>query len=320
MTSILEGALERGPFAGEGGRTDATFERAVLSDGRSVVIKHVTASSLVAQFTGEWDRAWRLWRNGVFARVPDVLDHTIITVEPDGTDWIIVMRDIGDDDLGDHRRLSRAESARILSAVNQMHREFDSERFDGGASLDDHYAFLSRERISSSGWSLAPVLLRGWDLFFTGVGPRDVADVYERLMTAPSLLVGELEKRPQTFIHGDVRLHNIGLSSDRVVLYDWELAGTGPGAVDVAWYLIISASRVDTTREQIIEDYKRIAGDRFDPVAWDLACIGTFGRLGWNKAIDIVDNPDESVRARERADLDWWIGRVREALETWSPL
>jgi hypothetical protein len=41
--------------------------------------------------------------------------------------------------------------------------------------------------------------------------------------------------------------------------------------------------------------------------------------LGWNKAIDILENPDPAIRVQERADLDWWIDRVRKALEVWSP-
>jgi hypothetical protein len=29
--------------------------------------------------------------------------------------------------------------------------------------------------------------------------------------------------------------------------------------------------------------------------------------------------PDPAVRAWERADLDWWTARARDALERWSP-
>jgi hypothetical protein len=38
--------------------------------------------------------------------------------------------------------------------------------------------------------------------------------------------------------------------------------------------------------------------------------------LGWNKALDAVEHPDPLIRARERADLDWWVGRARACLET----
>ena len=63
-------------------------------------------------------------------------------------------------------------------------------------------------------------------------------------------------KHPQTLIHGDVRLHNMGLTDDQLVLLDWEVVGSGPPAMDFAWYLIISASRIDATREQVIDDYR----------------------------------------------------------------
>jgi hypothetical protein len=57
-----------------------------------------------------------------------------------------------------------------------------------------------------------------------------------------------------------------------------------------------------------------------DPRALELAMISALAQLGWNKALDIVENPDPAIRVQERADLDWWITRVRRALETWSPV
>ena len=41
--------------------------------------------------------------------------------------------------------------------------------------------------------------------------------------------------------------------------------------------------------------------------------------LGWNKALDVTENPDPIARARERADLDWWVARVRRELDAWAP-
>jgi hypothetical protein len=38
--------------------------------------------------------------------------------------------------------------------------------------------------------------------------------------------------------------------------------------------------------------------------------------LGWNQALDAVEHPDPGVRARERADLDWWVRTTRTALQS----
>ncbi|MGH2759081.1 MAG: hypothetical protein ACRDKJ_05890, partial [Actinomycetota bacterium] len=82
LTSLLDGATDRRPFAGEGGKTGADFERAVLRDGTPVVIKHVRPDGLVPRMTGRPDAFARLWTSGVFDRMPRVIDHTMLAVEP----------------------------------------------------------------------------------------------------------------------------------------------------------------------------------------------------------------------------------------------
>ena len=85
MGSILDGATARTSFAGEGGKTGATFERAVLGDGTPVVIKHVTPADWAMVVSGGVSHLDRLWRAGVFSRVPASIDHTMIAIEPDRT-------------------------------------------------------------------------------------------------------------------------------------------------------------------------------------------------------------------------------------------
>jgi phosphotransferase family enzyme len=319
--SILEGARERGPFAGEGGRTGAAFERAVLADGTPVVIKHASPDDWLMVATGGVNHLDRLWRAGVFDRVPDVIDHTMITIEQDGDGFVLVMRDVSSDVLAEGRVLSRGENRRVLQAMDEMYREFWGKDVPG-CPLSRHLGAFT-PKISASVDRLdtpIPALMRrGWDMF-GDVAPDDVTRAMHAILDDPGTLVGELEKRPSTFIHGDLRLHNMGMTADRVVLLDWEIAGNAPPAVEFGWYLIISASRIDATREQICDDYRETAGDRFDPRAFELGMTTALMCLGWNKTIDILENPDPAIRAQERADLDWWIARVRIALEEWSPI
>jgi hypothetical protein len=42
--------------------------------------------------------------------------------------------------------------------------------------------------------------------------------------------------------------------------------------------------------------------------------LAGLAELGWNKALDIAQNPQ--IAERERADLAWWVSQVRMALDT----
>jgi hypothetical protein len=321
MTSILDGALDRRPFAGEGGRSGAEFEQAVLRDGTPVVIKHISPEGLVPRMLGRTDAFARLWSSGALQRVPKVIDHTMLALEPSGDGWVLVMTDRSDAFLGDERVLTRVENRFVLSAMNEMYREFRGQKPDGACSLEQYFdVFLSWSGMqAASEEPIIKLFIRGWELF-PDVAPSDIVAAMEAIHRDPAALAQQLNERDSTFIHGDLRLHNLGLSEDRVVLLDWELASYGPPAVDFAWYLIISATRIDATREEITDDFRTISGDEFDPVALELAMTTALAQLGWNKALDILENPDPAIREQERADLDWWIARVRRSLETWSPI
>lgn len=322
MGSILEGAKNRRVFAGEGGRTGAKFETAVLADGTPVVIKHSSMDDWVIQASGGRSVLLELWDAGVFGRVPAQIEHAMLAVEPVNRGFVIVMRDVSEHVLAEGRVLSREENARVMAAADGLHQHFWGEDVPG-LSLYQHYDVFTLRRLDEVAHLDTPIpamAKRGWELF-VDIAPADVTAALHSLLGEPRPLVDALSAHGQTLIHGDLRLHNLGLEpKGRVVMLDWEIAGAAPPAVEFAWYLIISASRIDASREQVIDDYRALAGDRFDPVAWDLACIGAMMWLGWNKAIDIVENPDPAVRAAERADLDWWVARVREALEVWSPV
>lgn len=260
-----------------------------------------------------------MWSAGIFNRIPPVIDHTTLAIEEDGDEWIIVMRDVSDAVLADDYILTREESRRVLRAADALHREFWGERVDQLPSLDEYYAIFLRLQSLAADFSISRLIARGWELF-GDVAPSDIADVMKALIDDPAKISTELGKHPTTFIHGDLRLHNLGLTPQKVVLLDWEINANAPPSVELAWYLIISATRIEATREQIIDDFREVSGEHFDPRALEIALIGGLASLGWNKALDIVDNPDPAIRAQERADLDWWIARVRTALETWSPL
>ncbi len=321
MTSLLEGTLERGPFAAEGGRTGAAFERAVLADGTSAIIKHVSPDDWLMVASGGISYLHRLFSAGIIERVPDVIDHTMLAMEPDGEGFVLVMRDVSDDVLLEGQVLSRAENRRVLEAMDLMYREFWGETVPG-CPLYDHLKVFTPKMSATVGHLDTPVpalMIRGWEMF-GDVAPADVTAAMYAILDDPLPLATELEKRPMTLIHGDLRLHNMGMNAERVILLDWEVVGNAPTSVEFAWYLIISATRIAATREEIIADFREVSGDHFDARALELGMTSALMCLGWNKAIDVVENPDLAIREQERADLAWWIARVRTALQEWSPV
>jgi hypothetical protein len=319
---LLDNAVERKPIGEGQGYSGAKLERVVLADGSALVVKRISQEyDLAMKLTHDTGRAAQLWISGVLDRLPPVIDHAILAAEPGGDGWIIVMRDVSDALLPRSRVLSRAENYRIFEAAAAMYETFCGERIEGLCTLTDHYALLSpttakRERSSNP---LMQFVGRGWELF-ADVAPGDVAAAVFAILDRPGRLARQLEGCETTLIHGDFWLANLGLTPDRVVMLDWGLAAAAPPAVDFAAYLAQSGSRIAATPEQLLDDFRAVCGERHDERALRLALIGGLVEMGWLKATEVVDAPDEARRARGEADLDWWVRHVREALETWSPV
>jgi hypothetical protein len=294
----------------------------VLADGSALVVKRISPRyDLAMRLTHDTGRAERLWISGVLNRLPPVIEHAVLAAEPDGDGWVIVMRDVSDALLSRGRVLSQAENYRIFEAAAAMYETFRGERIEGLCTLTDLYALLSpaavkRERSSNP---LMKLVERGWELF-ADVAPGDVATAVFAILERPSSLAHQLEHCETTLIHGDFWLANLGLLPDRVIMLDWGLAAQAPPAVDFAAYLATSGPRIAATREQLVEDFRAVSGTHHDEPALRLAFVGALVEMGWNKALKVVDTPDEARRARAATDLTWWVRRVRESLDTWSPV
>jgi hypothetical protein len=72
---------------------------------------------------------------------------------------------------------------------------------------------------------------------------------------------------------------------------------------------------VALSREEMLAAYEEAAGPAYDAASTHAALLAGLLWLGWNKALDAAEHPDPAVREREAADLDWWVGRARAALE-----
>jgi hypothetical protein len=206
VTSLLVDVVSREPLAAADGRSGSLLERVVLADGRALVVKHVLdGGDWIMRATADHGRAAELWSAGVLARVPEVIDHTVVGAEQVPGGWVVIMRDVSAALVPDHARVGRDDSRRVLEAV------------------------------------------------------------------------------------------------------------------EVAWYLAINWSRIDATREQVLDDFRAAEGERHDEDALRLALLGGLVQLGWDKAMHASGHPDPAIRAREAADLVWWCDRARDGLGVWSP-
>jgi hypothetical protein len=323
MRSLLADVVTREPLAAADGRSGSLLERVVLADGRALVVKHVRdGGDWIMRASHDHGRAAELWSSGVLARVPDVIDHAVVGAERAEDGWVVIMRDVSAALVPDHARLSRGDSRRVLEAAAALHARFWDDPPLELCSMADRYRFLSpaTARREADGADEVPRLIgRGWERF-AEVVPADVAEPVLAVLERPEPFAAALSAFGSTLLQGDLKLGNLGLTADQVVMLDWGTqTGWGPPAVELAWYLAINWSRVDATREQVLDDFRAAEGDRHDEDALRLALLGGLVQLGWDKALHASGHPDPAVRAREAADLAWWTARARDALAVWSP-
>jgi hypothetical protein len=315
---ILDRVVERTALEDHDGRSGALIERVVLDDGTRLVVKRSQPDTdITLRLTGGIDRERMLWSAGVLDRLGGGVGHAIIDAwDEDGT-TVTVMRDLGDAVPGWSRRVSRDECRRIFSALATLHETFAGAPPANLCSLETRLAVLSPNglgALTDSTNPLPPLVARGWELFAEIVDP-DVAAAVDGVHRDPGPLAAALRRSPVAMVHADLWLVNLALLPTEVVLLDWAIATEGPGALDMAVFLTGSAAHVDATREQLIEDFRAASGELTDAATMELALLAGLADMGWNKALDAVEHADPDVRARERADLEWWVDRARRTLD-----
>lgn len=309
---------------GSAGASGNTLERVRLRDGRELIRKEVSPEwDWISRATRDDGRVVKMWERGLFERFPPTIDHATTAAEHEGDRWSVFMRDVSSHLVAGDRRLGRAEVRRVLEAVAHLHLAFWGERFDDLCGLEDRYNLLSPStgrREQECGERAGELITRCWE-HFAELVPGEMADAIVAMAERPSLLASLLDTCEPTLIHGDVRLNNLGFSDDRVVLVDWgERTGSAPAPVELASLLVFDAKRFDVSRDDVVADFGRLLGDRFDEKALELALIGAFVQLGCHFTLPIALGGGDRALAAARAELQWWTPRVAAALEKWSPV
>jgi hypothetical protein len=329
--------IERQPMATPDGLSEVPLERIVTAGpggARSFVLKRFAyASDWVMRATGDTHgRAFQASTSGLLDQLPNSIEHSIVACAHDGAGWALLMRDVGCTLVppGD-TPITAGEQEHFLAHMAAMHATlWEQRQWDrpglGFCSLRQRYttftpATMRRKHFAT--YAIPQMVVRGWDLLEDAVAPA-VAATVRVLLDDPGPLCAALRAHPQTVIHGDWKLGNLGLTSEgparKTVLLDWAIVGVAPPAVDLGWYLAVNSARLPVTREATIDTFARCLRDalgaRFERSWWepqlDLALLGAFVQLGWPKILGALRG-EPGVREREQDELGWWSERVLRA-------
>jgi len=314
LDELLAGATSREVLAHPDGKSGVLFERVVI-DGERFVVKHLHVDDdWIMRATGDVRcRPLVVWRSGLLDRLPASIDHAIVGVADglgrNGWGAAILMRDVAPWLVPEGDALLDPEQeARLLDHMAELHAAFWGWEDDCGlATLGSRYTYFTPmlTELEAGRATVVPRIVgEGW-----GRAAASMPDIIA-LRDEPWDLIAALEALPQTFLHGDWKLGNLGSHPDgRTILLDWAVPGAGTCLSELGWWLALNTRRLPSGKDGNIELY-RAALERhgIDTSSWwdrgiDLALLGTLVQFGWEKAFE---GPGP--------ELDWWLERARGGL------
>lgn len=323
-------------FTSVDGRSGSTLEAVETEGAGRYVLKRISwQNDVIMRLTD--DRAGRavaVWQQGLLDRLPPQIEHGVVACSLDEDGWTILLEDFRGLLLpANELRLSEQDDGTVLDAMAALHQRFWEEPPSLETSClcllrtwyEGFFPRALRQESRSDAPPIVAYALKGWELLPDLVEP-DVAHVLAMLQDDITPFMSALQRYPHTLVHGDWHHGNLGIIRGpvpRVILLDWGLVGLGPPAIDLANYIFIGVMRLPSTKEATIERYRRFLaqrlGYRFDDGWWvpqlELALLGEFLRLGWDKAQVAAYGETEAIRERERFEIAWWCKHIRRAAE-----
>lgn len=307
VDELLAGASDRHVIESPG-VSGARLERVTIDGAAHVVMYIRRADDWTMRASGDLrSTTYTAWSRGLLHRLPDCFNQPIVALANDGDGCAVLMRDVGEWLVpGNDELVPLAQHLRFVDHMAAFHAAF----WDAGEEVEivpamHRYLELSRwtaeaEAAIGSTHPVPRLIHEGWPRL-AEVAPRAAA-VVTPLALDPGPLVAALAATPQTFVHGNWKLDNLGTdATGRTVLLDWEMPGHCAPLSDLAWYLAINCRRLPQTKEATIDAY-RLALERHgvDTTQWwetqlALCLLGALVQFGWEKALGGYDD-----------ELAWW--------------
>ena len=320
IDELLAGATSREVMSHADGKSGALFERVVI-DGESFVCKYLHADDdWIMRASGDVRcRPLLVWQSGLLDRLPACIDHAMVgaacNLGRNGWGAAILMRDVASSLVPEGDALIDIEQeARLLDHMAQLHAAFwgwpdEIGLMPPAARYTYFTAHLPEiEARLGSAAAVPPIVGAGWSRLADAA--PSVASAIIELRDSPWPLIAALAELPQTFLHGDWKLGNLGSGPDgRTILLNWATPGVGSCLSEVAWWLALNTARLPTGKDANIELF-RAALERHgvDTNGWwdrglDLALLGGLVQFGWEKAL-----------GGPGPELDWWVERATAGL------
>ena len=316
IDDLLAGATDRVPVRTGDAKSGASFER-LLIDGEPHFLKVLSAEAdWIMRCTGNTTH-WELqvWRAGLYAAAPVVVDHAIVGMALEGTGSAARLAMLMHDRAGDlvpegdaplptdqHQRfidhLAAFHTAYLgwvdTLGLQQMARRF---LFFAPATIEPEIDAAVAAGLATPG--PIAVAAQGWELLPSRAPRLDA--LVRHVHGEPQVVVDALAGTPHTFVAGDWKLGNLGSRTDgRTVLLDWAYPGEAPPCWELAWYLALNRSRLPQSKEATIAAYRdRLEQHGLDTTGWferqlGLCMVGIMATFAWEKAVGDDD------------ELLWW--------------
>jgi hypothetical protein len=284
-----------------------------------------------------------LFRGGIYARLPPQCYVPMIAVARRGNAWTSLMVDVSNAlERPRDTPIAVADLHRYVRHLAVMHARFlqDTSLHDpalGLCTLRDFVEILAPATVEQelAGGRMHPVLTAanlGWSVF-KEAGSRPAVELVTTVQQDLRPLLEVLASIPQTLLHGDYKLANLGTLAPstataygpavveaRTVMLDWQDATLGPPLLDLGYFLAITDSRLPIPKEGVIALYRdALVAHGYTPapetwerdVALGLLAGGAL-RLLWQKALG-TQAADARVRGKARQELDWWCALALRA-------